>query len=177
MIEVVVGRVGRAYGLRGEVYVAVRTDEPEQRFTAGSTLRTDRELHAALTVRSTRWQGPRLVMAFDQVADRSAAEALRGALLLTDIPADARPADPEEYYDHQLVGLTVERPDGTRVGAVTEVLHLPAQDVLVVHTDPGDDVLVPFVSAVVPVVDLASGHVTLDDPPGLLEQDAAHRRS
>jgi 16S rRNA processing protein RimM len=184
-MDVVVGRLGRPQGLRGELTVEVRTDEPDHRFAIGATLLalrpdptgpggsgSDGVPAGTLTVRAARWHSGRLVLAFDEAQDRTAAEGLRGLLLAVAVDPDERPADPEEFYDHQLVGLTARTPEGVDLGEVAEVLHLPAQDVLVVRGAEGE-VLVPFVSAIVTAVDLAARIVTVDPPPGLLgEADA-----
>jgi 16S rRNA processing protein RimM len=165
VIEVLVGRVARAHGLRGEVAVEVRTDEPERRFAIGTAFSTDR---GTLTVAASRWSGPRLLIQFAETADRDAAERLRGAELLLEVSADESPDDPEEFYDFQLVGLRAIDAAGTELGRVGGVLHLPAHDVLVVEQD-GREALVPFVSQHVPAVDVAGGTVTIDDDFGLLE--------
>lgn len=175
-MEVVVGRVGRAHGIRGEVGVEVRTDEPDRRFVAGTTMRTDPGSRA-LTVRSSRTHQQRRLIAFEHVSDRTAAEALHGLLLVVDVADDESPQDPDEFYDWQLVGLAV-RPlpecgsdPGAAVGRVREVLHLPVQDVLACLLDDGREVLVPFVTALVPVVDVTGGWVGVLDVPGLLSPD------
>lgn len=166
---VVVGRLSRAHGIRGEIAVTVRTDEPERRFAPGSSLVCgDR----TLTVRSSRHHSGRLLVAFEEVPDRTAAEQLTGTLLEAEIDPGEVPDDPEEFYDHQLVDLAVQTADGTIVGTVTAVLHLPEQDSLVVDLD-GREVIVPFVEALVPDVDLAAGHVRLSDVPGLLDPEGA----
>jgi 16S rRNA processing protein RimM len=164
-MEIVVGRIGRAHGIRGEVSVDVRSDQPELRFVDGAEFATD---HGPLRIESLRWHGARLLVAFEGVEDRTAAERLRGLLLVVDVPDDERPEDPDEYYDHQLVGLRVATVDGADVGAVTEVLHLQSQEMLAVRTDDDREVLVPFVAAIVPEVDLESGKVTIDPPEGLI---------
>jgi 16S rRNA processing protein RimM len=165
VIEVLVGRVGRAHGLRGEVAVEVRTDEPERRFADGTVFSTDR---GRLTVVASRWSGPRLLIQFDEVADRDAAERLRGVELLVEVSEDETPDDPDEFYDHQLVGLRALDAQGDEVGRVGAVLHLPAHDVLVVERD-GREALVPFVAEHVPAVDVAAGSVTISDHAGLLD--------
>ncbi|MGH3509455.1 MAG: ribosome maturation factor RimM [Nocardioidaceae bacterium] len=174
-LRVVVGRIGRAHGLRGEVSVEPRTDEPERRFAAGATLATqspngDPAGHgrpAMLTVAGTRWHQDRLLVRFAEVADRNAADVVRGLLLAADVNPTERPADPDEYYDHQLVGLEVVTDNGGRVGEVVEVVHGPVQELLAIRTDVGE-LLVPFVEALVPEVDLVRGRVVVADHPGLL---------
>jgi 16S rRNA processing protein RimM len=167
-MEVVVGRVGRAHGVRGEVAVDVRTDQPEQRFAAGVEFATET---GPLRIESLRWHGARLLVGFEGVTDRTAAERLRGVRLVVDVPDDERPSDPEEFYDHQLVGIRVRTVAGVAVGEVTEVLHLPLQDVLAVGTDDGREILVPLVATIVPDIDVAAGTLVIDPPPGLLGDD------
>jgi 16S rRNA processing protein RimM len=170
----VVGRVGKPQGIRGEVTVEVRTDDPAARFADGAVLLTEPVERGPLTVASTRDQNARLVVLFEGVADRNGAEALRGTLLQVDGATLPPPDDPDEFHDFQLVGLVAELTSGAVVGRVREVLHLPHGDVLVVQrTDeaaPGSaaEALVPFVKAMVPVVDVAGGRVVLDPPEGLL---------
>jgi 16S rRNA processing protein RimM len=172
----VVGRIGKPHGLRGEVSVEPRTDEPDRRFAAGATLYVERNRPGAaegsetLTVRGTRWHSGRLLVTFDEIADRDAAEQARGTVLVVPVDPAEAPADPEEFYDHQLVGLTVERPDGTKVGTVARVEHTGAQDLLVIDVD-GRPVLFPFVATLLPTVDVAGGRVVVDDRPGLLAEE------
>lgn len=168
-MEIVVGRVGRAHGIRGEVRVESRTDSVDVRFAVGAVLRLDGG-RGALTVRSARSHGGGLVVRFAEVADRSAAEALAGATLYADVPDDERPNDAEEYYDRQLIGLQACTPDGAAIGSIVDVLHLPEQEVLVVDKIDGAEALVPFVQEFVPSVDLDNAIVVIDDRPGLLEE-------
>ena len=166
--EVVVGRVGRPHGIRGDVSVEVRTDDPEGRLAPGITVRTEPAAAGPLTVADGRVHSGRLLLRFAGFEDRSAVERLRGVLLLADIDPDERPNDPDEFFDHQLVGLAVRTVGGEAVGSVAEMLHLPGQDVLAVRRPDGTEALVPFVTELVPVVDLDAGEVVVDPPPGLL---------
>lgn len=169
---VVVGRVGRPQGIRGEVTVEVRTDDPDERFAEGAVLLTDPAERGPLTVAQARDHSGRLVVAFAGVPDRNAAEALRDTLLLVDVRTLAPIDDPDEFHDWQLRGLAAVLGDGTAVGTVADVLHLPQGDVLVVArggAEGAGEVLVPFVRAIVPTVDLAGRRVVLDPPPGLLD--------
>ncbi len=170
----VAGRVGRAHGVQGAVGVEVRTDDPDARFAPGAALRTEPD-RGLLTVVSSRWHSGRLLVSFDGVDDRTAAEALRGTMLLVDVDEDARFDDPDEFYDHQLIGLTalVAGSPGTVAGTITDVLHLPAQVLLAVKRPDGVEVLVPFVAELVPDVDLAAGTVTVEPRPGLLDPESA----
>jgi len=172
-VDVVVGRIGKPFGLRGEVTVDVRTDEPERRFAPGMTLGAEPPPGSAsslrtLTVSGARWHGTVLLLSFDELADRTAAEAARGIVLHASIPADAMPDDPDEFYDHQLVGLAVHDVDGTPLGSVAGLVHGGAQDLLRVTTPDGREALVPFVKALVPEVDLAGGRLVVADRPGLV---------
>ncbi len=168
-VEVVVGIIGRAHGIRGDVTIEVRTDEPERRFAVGATLRSE-DGRRTFTVAAARDHSGRLLVHFDQLPDRTAAEAARSTVLVADVDPDERPEDDEEFYDRQLVGLRVLAADGEEVGTVTDVLHLPLQDTLEVATERGPT-LVPFVTAVVPRVDLVAGELHLADVPGLLADE------
>lgn len=160
----IVGVVGRAVGLRGEVEVAVTSDHP-QRFDPGSVLLVAKD-HRSLTVVSKRSQGTRTVVSFAEVADRTAAEALKGAELVVRAE-DARSLESGEYWDHDLIGCEVFTVDGKAVGGVTDVLHNPANDILVVR-DGERERLIPLVSEI--VIDVEPGRrITVDPPPGLLE--------
>ncbi|MDP3893448.1 ribosome maturation factor RimM [Nocardioides sp.] len=172
-IEVVVGRIGKPHGLRGEVTVDVRTDEPERRFAAGTVLRAEPPPGSAsplrsVTVTGSRWHQSVLLLSLAELPDRNAAEAARGIVLHTTLAADERPEDPEEFYDHQLVGLRAEDLEGAELGTVTGLVHGAAQDLLGVRSLDGRDTLVPFVAALVPEVDLARGRVVIADRPGLV---------
>ncbi|HVB44239.1 MAG TPA: ribosome maturation factor RimM [Streptosporangiaceae bacterium] len=174
-MQLVVGRVGRPHGLRGEVTVEVRTDDPDLRFAVGSVLATGQASRGPLTVAESRWHSGRLLARFAGCEDREAAEALRDTVLLVD-SADLAPlADPREFYDHQLIGLRVVTTAGEQVGAVVDVLHY-GQDLLVVGCEgarAGTEVMIPFVAAIVPDVDVAAGTLVVDPPPGLLDPEAA----
>src|SRR5512133_1924229 len=165
--ETIVGVIGRPHGVRGEVAVELRTDEPERRFAPGQVLGEEGGSRA-FTVRSVRDHSGHLLVKFAEVVDRTSAEAARGTLLIASVEPDEQPDQPEEFYDRQLIGLTVTRPDGAEIGVVGSVLHLPAQDVLEIETATGTR-LVPFVAALVPEVDLDAGRLTVVDVVGLLD--------
>lgn len=171
-MQVTVGRIGRAHGIRGAVVVGVRTDEPELRFAKGSRLDTDPSRVGPLTVAATRWHSGELLVRFEGISDRDAAEELRGAWLLVDSATIPPPDDPDEFNDADLVGLSVRTLDGTDVGTVEDVLH-PAQDMLVVKAVDGREIMIPFVKSIVPEVDLKAGLLTIDPPEGLLELEEA----
>ncbi|MEV2276297.1 ribosome maturation factor RimM [Nocardiopsis sp. NPDC049922] len=164
----VVGRIGRAHGVRGDVAVDVRTDDPAQRFAVGSVLTTDPADAGPLRVTASRRHSGKLIVRFEGVADRDAAEELRGTTLLVDSADIAPTDDPDEFHDHELIGLAVQTTGGEPVGTVEDVLH-HAQDVLVVTAADGREILVPFVSALVPEVDVAGGRLVIDPPSGLLD--------
>ena len=191
-MQIAVGQIVRAHGIRGEVIVAVRTDEPDVRFAPGSVLGAEPPDRGPLTVAAARWHSGRLIVAFEGIGDRTAAEGLRGTLLILDSAQIPPVADPDEFYDHELIGLGVVTVAGERVGVVADVLH-HGQDLLVVRRDgaagpPGgaavrgpaasagpaaEEALVPFVGAIVTDVDVAAGRLVIDPPPGLLNPDEA----
>lgn len=168
-MRLVVGRIGRAQGVRGELTVEVRTDSPEERFSSGAVLFTEERpgVPPTVTVESHRWQSGRLVIRLGGVADRTAAEAMRGVVLLADV--DVLDNDDDEFHDQALIGLAVRDLDGNALGQVSSVLHLPGQDLLSVLTGSGSELLVPFVSEIVPEVDLEGGFLVVDLPSGLAE--------
>ncbi len=180
-MRVIVGRVGRPHGIRGEVMIGVRTDEPDLRFAVGATLdvRSSDDADAPgrepadgerLTVAAARWHSGQLLAAFAGITDRTAAGELTGSWLSVDSSQLPQTGDPDEFRDHELIGLSVRTTAGDPVGVVTDVLHY-GQDLLVVRPadGPGADHLVPFVKAIVPEVDLRAGLVVIDPPPGLLD--------
>ncbi|WP_308200663.1 ribosome maturation factor RimM [Klenkia sp. PcliD-1-E] len=163
----VVGRIGRPHGVRGEVTVEVRTDDPDRRFTPGAVLATEPADRGPLTVESVKWHSGTLLLRVAGVADRQTADELRNTLLVVEV-ADLPELEDDSFYDHQLVGLEVRLTDGTVVGAVSAVRH-DAAELLVVRRPGTHDLLVPFVRAIVPTVDVAAGHLVLTPPEGLLE--------
>lgn len=175
-MRVIVGRIGRPHGIRGDVVVGVRTDEPDLRFTVGARLGAGRDSgstpDAELTVAAKRWHSGQLLVAFDGITDRTAAAELGGIWLSIDSGALPPVTDPDEFRDHELIGLSVRTVAGEQVGVVTDVLH-HGQDLLVITAEGADDRLVPFVAPLVPEVDVAGGVLVIDPPPGLLDPDQA----
>jgi len=174
-MQLVVGRIGRPHGIRGELTVQVHTDDPDLRFAAGSVLATEPAARGPLTVSSSRWHSGRLLVRFDGYADRTSAGDLRGTLLVMDSAEVTPSADPDEFHDHELIGLGVVTLAGDPVGVVADVLH-QGQDLLVVRPAAGGpasstdgEILVPFVAAIVPQVDVPAGRLVIDPPPGLLD--------
>ena len=169
-MQLTVARIGRAHGLRGEVALDLRTDSPEVRLAPGQVLATDPASAGPLTVARTRDQHGRWFATFTEVTDRTAAEALHGVELVVDAAQDD---DEDAWYPHELAGLRAEHTDGRLLGTIAGLEHGPAHDMLVLVEDgSGARTLVPFVRAIVPVVDVAGGRVVLDPPGGLLASDA-----
>jgi len=167
-----VGRLVKAHGLKGALKVELYTDDPGKRFVPGATFSlqvpTSSDWHGkSIELIELRWYNSHPVAFFVGVDDRTAAETLVKAILWVDADI-AEEQEPDAWYDHQLVGLRALR-DGVEVGKIARVEHLPAQDLLVVKT-ADTEVLVPFVSAIVPAVDLQAGTVTLTPPAGLFEE-------
>ncbi|MBX3193720.1 MAG: ribosome maturation factor RimM [Schumannella sp.] len=166
-----VARLLKAHGLKGALKLELYTDDPEGRFTPGASFQLQVPTESpwngrSLELTELRWYNSHPVAFFAGVADRTAAESLVRAILWVEQSEDARD-EPDAWYDYQLVGLRALR-DGVEVGTVARVDHLPAQDLLAIESG-GREVLVPFVSAIVPEVDIAAGTVTLTPPAGLFE--------
>jgi 16S rRNA processing protein RimM len=175
--EVVVARIGKPHGLRGEVTVQLHTDDPETRFAVGAVLATQATagtgVPRTLTIRSTRVHQGVWLLGFEEIPDRTGAESLRGTRLVVEAADLAREDDDGEgWYEDELRGLAVVTKDGTRVGQVTALEVGTAQDLLVVALDTGGDAYLPFVEAIVPEVDVDGGRVVVDPPEGLLELNA-----
>jgi 16S rRNA processing protein RimM len=170
-VELIVGRVAKAHGVTGEVVVEVRTDDPELRFAPGSILRAKASDHGErnYVVTAVRPHGNRLLLRLEGVADRDAADALRGSLFVIDSSALPPIDESDTYYDHQLEGLLVRTTDGRDIGTVAEVLHTAGGELLAVDRADTGELLVPFVTAIVTSVSLDTGIVEIDPPEGLLE--------
>ena len=166
--DIAIGRIGPARGVRGDVFVEPWTDDPDTRFAVGVALRTDPATAGPLTVAAANAASGKLVLRFDGVDDRIAAEALRGVVLV--IAAGERPEldDPDEFYATDLIGLAASTVDGTELGAVRDVIDVAGADYLVLDV-AGHERLVPFVAAIVPTVDIEGGHVVIDPPDGLFD--------
>ncbi len=164
----VVGRIGRAHGLRGEVTIEVRTDQPEVRFADGSVLVTDPESAGPLKVIHAKNHSGRMLITFEGIDDRTKAEHLRNTMLLADVDPDASSED-DEYYDFQLIGSSVALIDGPKIGEVTDVIHLPAQDLLAFRYQERE-VLIPFIHQFVPEVDIKAKRIVISPPPGLIDE-------
>jgi 16S rRNA processing protein RimM len=168
-VQVVVARIGKAHGLRGEVTVQVLTGAPDERFVPGATFVTEPVAAGPLVLRSARDHNGILLLGFEHTDDRTGAEALRGIKLLADALEDD--GDEDAWYERDLVGLKAVTVGGDEVGEVTALESRPAQDLLVLRLSDGRQARVPFVTAIVPEVDIAGGRVVLDPPAGLLDLD------
>ncbi|WP_313674927.1 ribosome maturation factor RimM [Mycolicibacterium sp.] len=175
-MELVVGRVVKPHGITGELVVDVRTDDPEDRFAPGNRLLLKPSRGGGkprpVDVQSARPHGNRLLVRLTGVVGREAADALRGQLFVVD-SEDLPPLDdPDEFYDHELEGLTVRTVAGQEVGTVAEVLHTAGGELLSVRTPEGREILVPFVSAIVTAVSRADSLIQIDPPEGLLDVES-----
>lgn len=166
-MELVVGRIRRPHGVRGDVMAEVRTDDPGRRFAAGAVLSTDPAENGPLTLTAVRWHSGNVLLTFAEIPDRTAAERLRGTWLVVDSD-ELTSGEPDEFHDTELIGLTAVTVAGEPVGVVRQVRH-HGQDLLVIEPAEGGEVLVPFVAPIVPEVDVAAGRLVIDPPPGLLE--------
>lgn len=172
-MQLVVGRIGRAHGIKGELSIEVRTDEPELRLGPGAVLATDPAGAGPLTIETGRVHSGRLLLRFVGVKDRTAAEALRNTLLIAEVDPEEGPEDPEEFYDHQLIDLDVVTVDGEEIGRITEIAHLPSQDLFIVERPDGGEVMIPFVGEIVTEIDLEEQRAIIDPPPGLIDASQA----
>lgn len=168
-----VGRLLKAHGLKGAIKLELYTDSPNERFVPGAVLElqvpeNSQWFGKTITVSELKWFNQSPVLFIDGVSDRNVAETLIKAILLIDQPLDAIPAEPDAWYDHQLAGLKVLR-EGVEIGTLVRVDHMPAQDLLIIKTEAGE-VLLPFVKAFVPKVDVSSGIIEITPPGGLFEE-------
>ena len=171
--ELRVGRLTKAHGLKGALKLELYTDEPDLRFQPGSQVSlqvpTDSPWFGQqLTVKDLRYYNNHPVVFFDGVDDRTAAESLSRAILWVEYDPEARPSEEDAWFDHQLVGLDVLRDDAV-IGQIQRLDHLPAQDLIVVATNGGDEVLLPFVKQFVPEVNVDAGFIRVTPPGGLFE--------
>jgi 16S rRNA processing protein RimM len=166
-MDLQVARIGKPHGIRGEVTVQLFTDAPEDRFEPGASFTVEPAGLGTLTVSGARWNKDILIVGFAEVTDRNGAEALRGAKLFVDAE-EAGTGEDDAWYEHELVGLQVRVGDDV-VGRVSGLRAMSAQDLLTVDLAAGGEALVPFVTDIVPEVNVAGGYVLLTPPPGLLE--------
>ncbi|WP_163162681.1 ribosome maturation factor RimM [Arthrobacter sp. Alg241-R88] len=174
-MQLQVARIGKPHGIRGEVTVQVLTDAPEDRFVPGTEFVVEPASAGPLTVNSARWNKDILLLGFDGIDTRNDAETLRGAKLFIETE-ELDEDDDEGWYEHELVGL--EARVGSRVvGKVAALNTMPVQDLLLVKTPEGEEILIPFVEQIVPEVNVEEGFILLTPPDGLfelnLDQDAA----
>jgi 16S rRNA processing protein RimM len=162
---VAVGRVTRAHGVKGEVAVLVLSEVPE-RFEPGARVFVGESEERPLTVSTSRPHRQRLLVTFEEVGERDAAEALQGSYLF--VPAAAAPDLPSgAFWTHELVGSEVVTETGRRLGLVHEVIHTPANDVWVARAEDGTEVLIPALKDTVADVDVAGRRVVVREIPGL----------
>jgi 16S rRNA processing protein RimM len=166
-MQLQVARIGKPHGIRGEVTVQVLTDAPEDRFVPGTEFVVEPASAGPLTVSSARWNKDILLLSFEDIETRNEAEALRGAKLFIETE-ELDEDDDEGWYEHELVGL--EARVGSRVvGKVAALNTMPVQDLLLVTTPDGEEILVPFVEQIVPEVNIGEGYILLTPPDGLFE--------
>ncbi|MGO0603822.1 ribosome maturation factor RimM [Brevibacterium linens] len=166
-MDTVIARLGKPHGIKGEITVEVRTDRPEERLNLGETFATDPDI-GVLTLKSARWHRDRLLLAFDEVPDRNRAEEIRNTLILAEVDDDEDEAD--AWYLDDLIGLKVYENDAL-VGEIVDVTNGTAQDLLHMKHADGHVVLVPFVTEIVPDVDIDSGRISVTPPAGLFDAE------
>ncbi|MDQ6753989.1 MAG: ribosome maturation factor RimM [Actinomycetota bacterium] len=166
-MQVQVARIGKPHGIRGEVTVQVLTDAPDDRFVPGMDVVVEPATLGPLTLRSARWNKDILLLGFDQISTRNQAETLRGARLFVDSD-EVEDDDDDAWYEHELVGLEA-RVGSEVVGKVIGLSTMAVQDLLLIENADGEEILVPFVTEIVPEVNVDGGYVRLTPPPGLFE--------
>jgi 16S rRNA processing protein RimM len=166
-MQLQVARIGKPHGIRGEVTVQVLTDAPEERFVPGTELVVEPASAGPLTIISARWNKDILLLGFEEIETRNQAETLRGAKLFIETE-ELHEDDDEGWYEHELVGLDVRVGD-TVVGKVSGLNTLPVQDLLVVTTSEGKEILIPFVEQIVPEVNVGEKYILVTPPPGLFD--------
>ena len=169
-MQLQVARIGKPHGIRGEVTVQVLTDAPGDRFVPGTEFVVEPASAGPLTVNSARWNKDILLLGFDEIGTRNEAETLRGAKLFIETE-ELDEDDDEGWYEHELVGLEA-RIGSSVVGKVTALNTMPVQDLLMVTTPEGKEILIPFVEQIVPEVNVDGGFILLTPPDGLFELNA-----
>ena len=166
--HVVIGRIGKARGVKGHAFVMPYTDDPEARFAVGTVIQTEPAAAGPLTVASSSDASGKLVLSFEGVSDRNAIEALRGVMLVIARDERAPLDDPDDFYTDDLIGLAARTVAGADLGPVVDVIDIAGAEYLVLDIG-GAERLVPFVKAIVPTVDVAGGIVVVDPPEGLFD--------
>ena len=168
-MQLVVARIGRAHGVRGEVTIEVRTDKPEERFFVGEVLDTEPANLGPLRIASVRNHNGTLLLSFEGREDRSQAEELRNVLLLANIELSDEELDEDEFHATEILGCSVLLESGALVGEVIDILQLPSQDTLVVRSQSdGGEILIPFVKKHVPELDLKLRRIIVKNVEGLI---------
>ena len=169
-MRLVVARIGRAHGVRGEVTIEIRTDKPEERFFEGALLETQPSNWGPLKIASVRNHNGTLLLSFDGRDDRNSAEELRNVLLLADVEVDTDKLDEDEFHASEILGCVAVLESGQVLGKVVDILQLPSQDTLVVNRDDesGEEILIPFVRKHVPEIDLEKKILIVRDMEGLI---------
>ena len=165
-MELLIGRIIKSHGIKGEVSVEVTTDSPEERFYPGAKLagKQGTKTHE-LTVSTVRAHKGRLLLTFEEIADRTAADSLRGVKFFAEPLEDE---DDDGFYDHELEGLSLVL-DGEVIGEVTGITHGAVQSLLEAKLSSGKEALIPFVEEIVPDINLEAGTCTITPPEGLLD--------
>ena len=154
--RIVIGRVGAAHGIHGDLRIIPLTDFPE-RFSALREVMVGDEL---LHIESVKPQGKNFLMRFREYAVREDAQKLTGRLL-TVARAEAAPLDEGEYYVFDIVGLTVYDEENNELGTVENVLRTGSNDVYAVRSEDGREILIPALRKVVRTIDVPNGRMTV----------------
>ena len=172
---VLVGRIARAHGIRGQVIVDPATDFPDERFKAGSVLHILRgDAIEAVTVETVRFHRGRPIIGLAGIDTMNAAETLAGRELRVSVDA-LQPLPAGSYYHHDLVGCSVETPSGETIGEVRGVEGDGASSRLIVESSNGH-VLIPMVDGICVTIDVAGRKIVVAPPDGLLDVNVTKRQ-
>ena len=162
------GYVRRAHGIGGDVVVRGMLQDAGERFVVGAILRTNEDEPREFEIESIRGHQGDYIVTFVEIGDRNAADAMRGIQFTID-RSDRRELESREWWPEDLVGCAVVTTEGETVGVVADAITGAAQDRIVVETPDGVRGEVPFVSELVPDVDVENRRIVVDLPEGLFE--------
>ncbi len=165
--RVIIGRLRKPHGLRGAMVLEILTDHPEARFYPGAVLFVGPR-QVPLTLRTVQPFRDGLLVTFEGYADRSAVEPLRNQWITIPAEEAIAPAEEDEYYDFEMLGLEVVTEEGRVLGRLVEILETGANDVFIVEPEEGPPILLPAIAEVLREVDFTAGRLTVHLLPGLL---------
>ncbi len=168
--HVVIGRLRKPHGLRGEMLLEVLTDHPEVRFYPGAVIYVGPR-RIALTIRDVKPHRDGLLLAFEGYPDRTSVEPLRNQWITIETDEVVPPHESDEYYDFQVLGMEVRTEEGRTLGQLVEIIETAGNDVFVVEPEVGPEILLPATGEVLREVRPDEGLVIVRLIPGLVPED------